>query len=180
MIPKAFNEFDEAYTSRRVVFHPKEMSLITVCTDCRGKCCIGRTMVAAEERDRIIALTGQDYFVPWAKGLFYLERGPCPYLKNGLCSVQEIKPYVCQIFPFVPRVDEGELWLFCVGECDAASRLPLGFTEKARRLSQEFFGIRHPKDYAEYWNQNKGADFDDACTVFKVPVFDSKPERANG
>ena len=128
-------------------------------------------MVIGEERHRIVSSRGEDHFVHWSEDLFFLERGPCPYLKNGLCSVQEIKPFVCQIFPFVPRVVDGEFWLFCVGECEAASRLPVGFTERAIRLAREFFRNRRSQDYAEYWNQNKIGDFDEHLLIFKVKVF---------
>lgn len=159
---------------RCVSHNPDDLSLLTVCTGCRGQCCVGRTMVTGEERCRITGLTAQDHFTHWADDLFYLERGVCPYLKNGLCSVQEFKPFVCQIFPFSPRVVNGELWLFCVGECEAASRLPAGFTERAIQLAQQFFRNRPPEDYAEYWNQNKTGDFDDQRVVFKVKVFGSE------
>jgi hypothetical protein len=128
-------------------------------------------MVTSEERREIIALTAQDHFVHWSEELFFLERGPCPYLKDGLCSVQEVKPFVCQIFPFVPRVVDGEFWLYCVGECSAASNLPAGFTAKALRLAQVFFRNRSPRDYADYWNRNKVGDFDEQLVVFRVKVF---------
>lgn len=127
-------------------------------------------MVTSEERRNIIELTARDHFVPWSKGLFFLERGACPYLKDGMCSVQAVKPFVCQIFPFVPRVVNGEVWLFCVGECSAAKKLPAGFTEKALRLAQEFFRDRNPQDYVDYWNQNKVGDFDEQRVVLKVKV----------
>jgi Fe-S-cluster containining protein len=157
-----------------VLPNPDNLSLLTVCTDCHGRCCVGRTMVSSAERHQIVDLTTRDHFVHWADDLFYLERGTCPYLKNGLCSVQEFKPFVCQIFPFSPRVVDGELWLFCVGECEAASKLPPGFTERAIRLAQQFFRDRLPGDYAEYWNQNKLGDFDDEQVTVRVKVFDNE------
>jgi Fe-S-cluster containining protein len=128
-------------------------------------------MVTSEERRKIVGLTAQNHFVRWSEDLFFLERGPCPYLKDGLCSVQEVKPFVCQIFPFVPRVVDGEFWLFCVGECDAASKLPAGFTERALQLAQEFFRNRTAQNYANYWNQNKVGDFDEQRVVLKIKVF---------
>ena len=129
-------------------------------------------MATRQERRRIIDLTARDHFVRWADDLFYLERGSCPYLKDGLCSVQEIKPFVCQIFPFAPRVVEGELWLYCVGECLAATNLPPGFTEKAVTLARAFFQNRPFAEYADYWNKNKIGDFDDDQLVFRVKVFE--------
>ncbi len=147
------------------------MSLLHVCTDCHGKCCVGRTMANDEERARIVAHSGVDHFVHWSGDLHYLDRGFCPYLKNGLCSVQDLKPFVCQIFPFVPRVVGGEFWLYCVGECDAAPNLASDFVSNARALAQAFFANRMPQDYARYWSENKTRDFDDLIVLFKIKVF---------
>ena len=151
---------------------PQDMSLLRVCTTCHGKCCVGRTLVKEEERKQIGACSGNDHFVHWRNDLYYLDRGTCPYLKSGLCSVQNVKPFVCQIFPFVPRVINGQLWLYCVWECDAAVKLPAGFVDKAMALTRAFFRNRNLQEYAEYWDQNKVGDFNDERVVCKVRVFD--------
>jgi Fe-S-cluster containining protein len=150
----------------------KDMCLLHVCTSCDGKCCVGRTFISLDERAKIIALTGIDKFVHWADDVYYLEKGTCPYLTGGRCGVQAVKPFVCQIYPFVPRVIEGELWLCCVGECDAGPKLSLAFIEKARLMAQRFFSNRKEEDYAAYWQENKIGDFDDDIIVFKVKVYD--------
>ena len=42
-------------------------------------------------------------------GLVYILKfklsGSCPFLKDNLCSIQEIKPKVCRIFPFNEKGD---------------------------------------------------------------------------
>src|SRR5215218_5504231 len=77
----------------------REMSLLGVCANCRGKCCVGRTLVLASEAAGIVGRTGRDEFVRWNDDFLYLDRDRCPYLTSeGLCSVQEIKPFVCKIF----------------------------------------------------------------------------------
>lgn len=149
-----------------------DMSLLDVCTECGGKCCVGPTLVTNEERQRIIALTGISRFEHWDDDFFYLHKGPCPYLKEGLCSVQEVKPFVCRIFPFVPRVVDGEYWLYCVGECEGAAKLSPPFIRKARALAQRFFADRDPAKYALYWNENKIDDFDDSRMIVKIRVFE--------
>lgn len=151
---------------------PADMSLLGVCHGCNGGCCVGRTLATATERERIVAATGFDGFTHWAGDFFFLERGPCPYLSLGRCSVQTWKPFVCQIFPFVPRVVDGDFWLYCVGECDAAKRLPRDFIERSKRLARSFFADCDPYAYARYWNDNKIGDFDEEKTVMKIRVFD--------
>lgn len=147
-----------------------ELSLLGICKTCKGRCCVGRTMATSEERETIVKFSGSDHFVLWREGLWYLDRGVCPYLKDGLCSVQQVKPFACQIFPFVPRVVDGQLWLYCVGECDAASHLPPGFTEKAVRLARTFFAGISLDKYEDYWNENKIGDFDEERVQFRVRV----------
>lgn len=151
---------------------PDTMSLRAICTDCHGKCCVGRTLVTDVERKRIVAYSGADHFVQWDHDYHYIERGPCPYLKNGLCGVQSIKPFVCQIFPLVPRVINGCFWLYCVTECDGGARLPHGFVEKALTLARAFLSDRDPQEYSKYWDENKIGDFDDERVRFRVRVFD--------
>lgn len=152
---------------------PDEMSLLQVCRECHGKCCVGRTLVSRAERDRITGLTGIDAFRRWSKDMFFLDRGTCQYLKSGRCSVQDVKPFVCQIFPLVPRVVDGELWLYCVSECDAAARLPSGFVENACQLTRRFFADKNLSEYEEYWRENKIGDFDDDRVVLRVRVLDA-------
>lgn len=151
---------------------PTDMSLLNVCRSCEGKCCVGRTLVSLNERIEIVALTGRDEFVHWADDLYYLERGTCPYLTAGRCGVQEAKPFVCQIYPFVPRVIKGEFWLCCVDECDAGPKLSAAFIEKAKVLAQKFFSNRTQENYAEYWADNKIGDFNDDLIVFKIKVYE--------
>jgi len=131
-------------------------------------------MVTAEERQAIVAYARVDHFVYWQENMWYLERGACPYLKDGLCSVQEVKPLVCQIFPLVPRVVYGELWFYCVGECDAGLKLPPNFVDKAVKLARAFFRDIRLTTYESYWNENKIGDFDDERVQFKVRVFDNR------
>jgi len=150
---------------------PEHLSLIDVCTGCRGKCCIGRTLATDVERTRIMQLAGADHFVPWKDNIYYLPDGPCPYLRGQRCSVQDVKPFVCQIFPFVPRVIDGEFWLLCVGECDAARTLPSEFVPRVQALARDFLLNWTPAQYEEYWLQNKQGDFDDTRVTLKIKVF---------
>ena len=149
---------------------PHEISLVNVCHDCQGECCVGRTLVLEEEATSIAARTGRDHFTHHRDGIFYLERGPCPYLQEGLCSVQSIKPLICQIYPFVPRVVDGEPWLFAVGECSASRCLNPAFVHKAKILARKLFDRLDQEAYEKYWETHKVGDFDDERVVFRVRV----------
>jgi Fe-S-cluster containining protein len=158
--------------SLKSTIKPDDLSLLQICTNCQGKCCVGRTMSVNAERQRVANLAGCDHFVHWKDDIYYLDKGQCPYLQGGLCSVQAVKPFVCQIFPFVPRAIDGEFWLFCAGECDAATRLPADFIQRAKALARVFFKTWTPQQYEEYWLDNKQGDFDDDRVVLKVKIFD--------
>ncbi len=168
-MPRA-NSGMESHESVSTSIGPDDLSLFNICPTCNGKCCVGRTMVTAKERVRIVKRTGNDSFVHWRGDLFYLDHGTCAYLVDGLCSVQKYKPFICQIFPLVPRVVDGQLWLYSVGECETSAMLPPGFLEKAKALAKNFFSVRSIKDYADYWNQNKTGDFNNQQIVFRERI----------
>ena len=150
---------------------PSEMSLLQHCIPCGAKCCCGRTLCTEEERSKIIELGGCDPFVK-EKFYYYLDRGTCPLLKNGLCSVQEVKPFVCLIFPFFPLVIDGEVWLYCAVECPAEDYLTKKFIQNARILAQDFFSEFPVEDYAQYWKTHKVGDFDESKVTLKIRVFE--------
>lgn len=149
---------------------PREMSLLSYCVPCGAWCCVGRTLCTEEERNRIVEISGHDPFIQ-ENFYYYLERGTCPLLKDGLCSVQEVKPFVCLIFPFFPVVAGGEVWLYCASECPAAPYLTSKFIENARMLAQDFFSIFPIPDYAEYWKTHKTEDFNESKVTLKIKVF---------
>lgn len=153
---------------------PADMSLLATCT-CDGLCCVGRTMVSSAERAQITTFAGVDYFVPWSETLWYLDRGRCGYLLQGRCSVQAIKPFVCQIYPLVPRVIDGALWLLLVDECPGAGKISPGFIDRAVCLTRTFFKDLPLDEYAEYWAMNKVGDFDDGRVRQRILVM---PENA--
>ncbi|MEZ5358284.1 MAG: YkgJ family cysteine cluster protein [Candidatus Zixiibacteriota bacterium] len=150
---------------------PADMSLLEE-FGCKGKCCKGRTMVTADEKSRIVEHSGSDHLFNWHGDIYFLERGECPYLSEGLCSVQDVKPFVCMIFPYVPVVIDDSLWLYLVSECEYASRISKSFTEKAIRLTRQFFKHLSLDEYSRYWNENKIGDFNEERIIAKIKVID--------
>jgi hypothetical protein len=121
----------------------------------------------------IIKLSGSDPFVK-EKFYYYLERGTCPLLKDGLCSVEEVKPFVCMIFPFFPLVVDGKVWLYCATECPAVPYITKKFIQNSQILAQEFFSEFPVEDYALYWNTHKVGDFDVSKVTLKLRVFETQ------
>lgn len=133
-------------------------------------------MASPEERVQIVDFAGADHFVQWNDSLYYLDVGTCGYLRAGRCSVQEIKPFVCKIYPLVPRVVGGGLWLYLVGECPASYVISSEFIERALALTRTFFGNLPFEEYEKYWECNKVGDFDDTRVQQRILV-DFPPPR---
>ncbi|MBI1853599.1 MAG: YkgJ family cysteine cluster protein [Planctomycetes bacterium] len=124
------------------------------CRVCTDRCCTGDILVTGEERARIVERTGKDQFEPDGHGLFTIRaRGQCPYLaSDGLCSVHDIRPEVCRMYPYWPDVDDGQVKIPWDQTCPAAAHLPLemrkDLEERARALVAKL-GI---ESYARWYN----------------------------
>jgi Fe-S-cluster containining protein len=96
------------------------------CRACTDRCCTGDILVTPEERARIVERTGRDHFEPDASGLFTLRApGLCPYLgEGGLCSVHDIRPDICRMFPYWPDVEDGQVKIPWDQTCPAGAHLP--------------------------------------------------------
>jgi hypothetical protein len=59
---------------------------------CKGLCqeCCGPMGCSTIERDQIEAFTGKEFPI--------VESGPCPFLKEGRCSIYPVRPTVCRLW----------------------------------------------------------------------------------
>ncbi len=55
-------------------------------------------MVLPKEREAIINKTGKDFFKKEGK-YYIIPQNPCPFLDNNKCSIHEIRPLDCRIYP---------------------------------------------------------------------------------
>ena len=147
------------------------MSLLHHCVRCEESCCKGRTLVRRDEMELIRATGHPDYSRRWSEDIHYLDHGPCAYLQEGLCSVQAVKPFVCQIFPFVPRAELGTWWLYLVSECPAQPLIPAEFITRAVELAKGTLKAWDLQEYESYWNENKVGDFRDDRVRLLIPVY---------
>ncbi|MGQ9478877.1 MAG: YkgJ family cysteine cluster protein [Thermoproteota archaeon] len=74
------------------------------CRLCGEKCCGLQPELSEEEVSRIITMfpSFKPYFSPEGRVILLNEKGFCPFLKNGLCSIHKFKPALCRIYPFYP------------------------------------------------------------------------------
>ena len=73
------------------------------CSECDRSCC-SLAVVLPEERKRIMKATKMGFFrsrrIFQKKRGFYLIKGEvCPFLQEGACSIEHVKPLNCTIFP---------------------------------------------------------------------------------
>ncbi|MBL7206217.1 MAG: YkgJ family cysteine cluster protein [Candidatus Aenigmarchaeota archaeon] len=114
-----------------------EFSLLEECKKCGAKCCkSGTPILLPWERDKIVKETGRDVFEKAAKWyIFNKENGePCPFLKNDLCTIEEIKPINCKAFPAV--IFGGINPEKTVKTCPI-KKLPMDFVENVDKLRKQ-------------------------------------------
>ena len=109
------------------------------CIECGSKCCSTKdffVIALKHERDLIVKKTGTDPFKKLGNLFYCLE--PCPFLLDGKCSINEIKPIDCKIFPVIPS-KKGDKIIYEVDlDCPAAEKLPESFLQEVLELGKEY------------------------------------------
>lgn len=90
------------------------------CSVCRKKknCCssfnkIDRPILSETEMKNISVLHGSDNFVKTHNGTYQIKTtgGVCNYFVDGKCSIYNIRPYDCRLFPYDIKKIDGEYFL---------------------------------------------------------------------
>ena len=110
------------------------------CADCDRRCCT-RAVVLPEEMKNMARTAKMGFFqrrkVFQKRGDYYIIKGDvCPFLKDGLCSVEPVKPLNCRIFPLALTHPGKDAEWGVSPECPAFSKVPVEFVEHAKRLGQ--------------------------------------------
>lgn len=143
-----------------------KLKIKEICFKCGAKCCfLGGPTITEKERDKISKLGFKNVFI--CQGKFYdlkTKNDKCPFLENGLCSVQSAKPLVCKIWPVFP-IFRGNKRKFIVLECPLTKHLSKEDMKKlkilAKRVSKELYkanttglSVRNKKKLNEFgWNK---------------------------
>lgn len=116
------------------------LSLYKLCQECGVKCCIepGPPIVFTEEIDKIkiylnthnlenniIKVKGEGFYI------IPRDENGCPYLKDGSCEIQEVKPLDCRKYPL--GLDK-ELNIGVSVSCPVKNKLPNDFITEALKL----------------------------------------------
>ena len=105
-----------------------------ICRNCRVNginqyCCqSGGSLILPREKGKILDKMGKVYSRYFKKeGPFYLLKArtgrKCPFLKNGECQIQEIKPLICKIFPVRFYENSAKITYLLSTPCPAIRRL---------------------------------------------------------
>lgn len=111
--------------------------------------CCKYPLVLPKERERIIkkarlGLLKQRLFKRRG-GYFILERDPCPFLKNGKCSIEEIKPLCCRLFPLVLSPEGGKFSWAISDECPLGDKVPKSYIRKARAIGKKMLDFHNKR-----------------------------------
>ncbi|MGQ9596442.1 MAG: YkgJ family cysteine cluster protein [Thermoproteota archaeon] len=78
------------------------------CKLCGEKCCSLNPEVFEEDLERIrrVHPSFKPYYSSEGSMTLMGEGGFCPFLKNGLCTIHDLKPVLCTIYPFYPMAKD--------------------------------------------------------------------------
>jgi Fe-S-cluster containining protein len=87
---------------------PTSSKFLSVCKQCKAFCCTAVLPILTDkEKNRILSDGVPNYFIKIDHGLYRIKEGSngvCPYLTKELsCSIQNLKPKLCKIWPIIPR-----------------------------------------------------------------------------
>ncbi|MBW2990919.1 YkgJ family cysteine cluster protein, partial [Candidatus Woesearchaeota archaeon] len=111
------------------------MEWLKYCTSCEAKCCESQSIIVLpEERNLIVKKTGKDIFKKEKD--YYVNDVPCDFLSfEGKCSINDIKPLDCQIFPYYIAVDRDiKINKNCLGVAYINELLKKKLLQKAKKL----------------------------------------------
>lgn len=103
--------------------------------------CCAYPVVLPYEKDNIIRKTKMGFLQRrriFAKrdGFYIIKGDPCPFLKNGKCSIEEVMPINCRIYPLaLPHHRRDAEWELSP-ECPFHHRVSWEFIENAKKLGQ--------------------------------------------
>ena len=109
-----------------------------ICKKCGARCCkFGGVFYTEKEKSRILKAGFKDYFIPF-KGFFATKpnKGNCPYLKGISCSIHEVRPTFCRIWPVFPKIinKKKKYYIF---SCPLAKHIDGIFIKKAIKLANK-------------------------------------------
>lgn len=79
-------------------------NMLFKCKLCGERCCSLNPEISVEDLERIRRVFPyfKPYYSPEGKMILTDEKGFCPFLRNGLCTIHEYKPVLCRLYPFYP------------------------------------------------------------------------------
>ena len=88
-----------------------------ICAACGGICCkLGGVVATRNEIDAIIERGYPSHFIEIADGVYGTEWGDdgvCPYFIDNECSIHEVRPLGCRLFPVVQTTSRDILLIEC-------------------------------------------------------------------
>ena len=129
-----------------------------VCKDC-GKCC-GEGFwfpVSNTEIEKIKNAGHTDFY---EGNMLKTIDDHCIFLKEGKCSIQDIKPVTCKVYPVMKLFTKSKpikpYYLLDL-QCPAARKLPMEEIDKLIAKSKAFFESMSKEEYNQYKKEYMGA-----------------------
>ncbi|NYZ79820.1 YkgJ family cysteine cluster protein [Candidatus Micrarchaeota archaeon] len=113
------------------------MDWLGSCLECGNECCCGETVfLSNNDRKRIAKATGRNDF--YEGHIIRKKNGKCPFYKKMKCSIHEIKPLDCRLYPLTFLIDEkGKPRLYLEMNCPKSLPVNKPWVDSMRRVIEK-------------------------------------------
>ncbi len=126
----------------------------SICAKCDEKCCNGIFILSQKEKD-LLWKNGHGHHIKEKHNYCVFEGDPCPFFKEDKCSIHEIRPMVCRLWPLYIVVDEdGKLDFELEEDCPATKELGKEYFEKAKEKASRYIHEEVSIEaYQKFWEE---------------------------
>lgn len=127
-------------------------NMLQTCLSCHEPCCNGYIMAFSDEHRRIIEYCEEDYFIK-GDGYYYMnDVDECPYLKDGMCTIYEVRPMMCRFYPFFPIPRNGRIRVCYDKDCPLVGVLSEEEKEQVKKEMREFYRGERLEIFQRFWD----------------------------
>ncbi|MBN2190201.1 MAG: YkgJ family cysteine cluster protein [Candidatus Aureabacteria bacterium] len=131
-----------------------KVDFIELCKKCDDPCCNGYFILSEDERKKLCK-AGHNRHIEERDDYCVFEGDPCPFYADGKCSIHDIRPTICRVYPMYPYInDDGKLEIDIDDECPAVKELGKEFFEQAREKAEKFVKEEiSVESYRKFWSE---------------------------
>lgn len=76
---------------------------------------------------------------------FIIDGNPCPFLRDSRCTIEEIKPACCRVFPLVLESDGKKFFWKISEECPLKREVPASYFKEAETMGKKLLEFHNKR-----------------------------------